>query len=80
VHLAFTGLSLGALGFVWSNWTLAARAGMRVPLWVQYAWLLLLLTLAAVLVLRLLRARRVQGQPHGRRWRPSSSRASCPSR
>jgi membrane protein YfhO len=56
VRLAFAGLSLGALGFVWSNWTLAARAEMRVPLWVQYAWFLLLLTLAAVLVLRLLRA------------------------
>lgn len=56
VRGAFAVLSLAALAFVWREWALAARAGMRVPLWAQYAWLLLLLTLTAVLVLRLLRA------------------------
>ncbi len=56
VRATFALLSLGALGFTWSHWTLAERAAMRVPLWAQYAWFLLLLTLAAVLLLRLLRA------------------------
>lgn len=56
VRLAFTALAAGAFLFVWSHWALAALAAMRVPLWAQYAWFLLLLTLAAVLVLRLLRA------------------------
>ena len=56
VRATFALLSLGAFGFTWSHWTLAERAAMRVPLWAQYAWFLLLLTLAAVLTLRLLRA------------------------
>lgn len=59
VRLAFAALGLTALGFVASYYALATRALMWVPLWAQYPWFLLLLTLAAVLVLRILRAPRV---------------------
>ncbi len=53
VRVTSTGLALTALAFVASQWALAERAAMRVPLWAQYTWFLLLLTLAAILVLRL---------------------------
>lgn len=56
VRIAFAVLSGTAFLFVASYDALAARMPMMVPLWAQYLWFLLLLTLAAVLVLRLLRA------------------------
>lgn len=56
VRGAFAALALTGLGFVGSYYVLAARALMWVPLWAQYPWFLLLLTLAAVLLLKILYA------------------------